>query len=83
MGFFAHAQTVDTRPLFPPSTWLGYEATSYVEDSTGCFVTIRVLEELGFDSEPLDWLPFVFKKLCPHNSTVLDIFGLNGMEMSI
>ena len=26
MGFFAHAQTVDTRPLFPPTTWPGYEA---------------------------------------------------------
>ena len=26
MGFFAHAQTVDTRPLFPPPTWPGYEA---------------------------------------------------------
>ena len=24
---FAHAQTVDTRPLFPPPTWPGYEAT--------------------------------------------------------
>ena len=24
---FAHAQTVDTRPLFPPNTWPGYEAT--------------------------------------------------------
>ena len=23
---FAHAQTVDTRPLFPPPTWPGYEA---------------------------------------------------------
>ena len=27
MGFLAHAQTVDTRPLFPPPTWPGYEAT--------------------------------------------------------
>ena len=26
MGFFMHAQTVDTRPLFPPPTWPGYEA---------------------------------------------------------
>ena len=26
MGVFAHAQTVDTRPLFPPPTWPGYEA---------------------------------------------------------
>ena len=26
MGFFAHVQTVDTRPLFPPTTWPGYEA---------------------------------------------------------
>ena len=25
MGVFAHAQTVDTRPLFPPTTWPGYE----------------------------------------------------------
>ena len=25
---FAHAQTVDTRPLFPPNTWPGYEARS-------------------------------------------------------
>ena len=24
---FAHAQTVDTRPLFPPTTWPGYEAS--------------------------------------------------------
>ena len=24
---FAHAQTVDTRPLFSPTTWPGYEAT--------------------------------------------------------
>ena len=24
---FAHAQTVDTRPLFPPNTWPGYEAS--------------------------------------------------------
>jgi len=23
---FAHAQTVTTRPLFPPNTWPGYEA---------------------------------------------------------
>ena len=23
---FAHAQGVDTRPLFPPNTWPGYEA---------------------------------------------------------
>ena len=29
MGLFAHAQTVDTRPLFPPTTWPGYEATSH------------------------------------------------------
>ena len=28
MGFFAHAQTVDTRPLFPPNTWPGYEANA-------------------------------------------------------
>ena len=27
---FAHAQTVDTRPLFPPNTWPGYEATRQV-----------------------------------------------------
>ena len=27
MGFFAHVQTVDTRPLFPPPTWPGYEAS--------------------------------------------------------
>ena len=26
MGFFAHVQTVDTRPLFPPPTWPEYEA---------------------------------------------------------
>ena len=26
MGGFAHAQTVDTRPLFLPPTWPGYEA---------------------------------------------------------
>ena len=26
MGFFAHAQTVDTRPFFPLPTWPGYEA---------------------------------------------------------
>ena len=25
---FAHAQTVDTRLLFPPNTWPGYEATT-------------------------------------------------------
>ena len=25
---FAQAQTVDTRPLFPPNTWPGYEANS-------------------------------------------------------
>ena len=43
------------------------------------FVTIRVLEESQFDSEPSDWLSFI---LSPHKSTVLDIFGLNGMEMS-
>jgi len=24
---FAHARTVDTRPLFPPTTWPGYEAS--------------------------------------------------------
>ena len=29
MGFFAHAQTVDTRPLFPSPTWPGYEAKRY------------------------------------------------------
>ena len=28
MGFFVHAQTVDTRPLFPPNTWPGYEANA-------------------------------------------------------
>ena len=27
MGFFAHAHTVDTRPLFLP-TWPGYEANA-------------------------------------------------------
>ena len=27
MGVFTNAQTVDTRPLFPPPTWPGYEAT--------------------------------------------------------
>ena len=32
MGFFAHAQTVDTRPLFPPSTWPGYEAKAHQKD---------------------------------------------------
>ena len=31
MGFFAHAQTVDTRPLFPPPMWPGYEATSVLQ----------------------------------------------------
>lgn len=56
---------------------------SYIEDSTDGFVTIRVLDESQFDSEPSDWLSFVFKKLSPHKSTVLDIFGMNGMEMSI
>ena len=25
---FVHAQTVDTRPLFPPTTWPGYEASA-------------------------------------------------------
>ena len=55
---------------------------SYIEHSTDGFVTIRVLEESQFDSEPSDWLSFVFKKLSPHKSTVLDIFGLNSMEMS-
>ena len=25
MGFFVHAQAVDTRPRFPPPTWPGYE----------------------------------------------------------
>ena len=29
MGFFAHAQTVDTRPFFPPLTWPGYEASQH------------------------------------------------------
>ena len=56
---------------------------SYIEDSTDGFVTIKVLDESQFDSEPSDWLSFVFKKLSPHKSTVLDIFGMNGMEMSI
>lgn len=56
---------------------------SYIEDSTDGFVTVRVLEESQFDFEPSDWLSFVFKKLSPHKSTVLDIFGMNGMEMSI
>ena len=28
---FAHAQTVDTGPLFPPPTWPGYEATAQHE----------------------------------------------------
>ena len=27
-GGFVHAQTVDTKPLFPPPTWPGYEANS-------------------------------------------------------
>ena len=31
MFFFAHAQTVDTRPLFPLPTWPGYEATTFHE----------------------------------------------------
>ena len=26
---FAHAQTVDTRPLFPPTMWPGYEASLF------------------------------------------------------
>ena len=26
LELFTHAQTVDTRPLFPPTTWPGYEA---------------------------------------------------------
>ena len=30
VGFFVHAQTVDTRPLFPPPTWPGYEANWYI-----------------------------------------------------
>ena len=28
MGFLAHAQTVNTRPLLPPTTWPGYKAMS-------------------------------------------------------
>ena len=28
MGFFAHVQTMDTRPLFPPPMWPGYETTA-------------------------------------------------------
>ena len=31
MGFFAHAQTVNTRPLFPPPTWPWYEANASVK----------------------------------------------------
>ena len=29
MGFFAHVQTVDTRPLFPPPTWPGYTVKKF------------------------------------------------------
>ena len=35
MGFFAHAQTVDTRPLFPPPTWPGYKANR--ENKVFCY----------------------------------------------
>ena len=33
-GVFVHAQTVDTRPLFPPTTWPGYEANTYIDSDT-------------------------------------------------
>ena len=35
MRFFAHEQTVDIRPLFPPPTWPGYEASSQQELNPG------------------------------------------------
>ena len=38
MGFFAHAQTVDTRLLFPPPMWHGYDAT-YMHTATQTAVT--------------------------------------------
>ena len=51
MGFFAHAQTVDTRPLFLPPTWPGYESShiptykhlSTVANQTAAIVTKHVL----------------------------------------
>ena len=38
MGVFAHAQTVDTGPLFPPPTWPGYEANSTGKNAKRCFI---------------------------------------------
>ena len=37
---FAYAQTVDTRPLFPPTTWPGYEANTTPEHAR----KLKVLE---------------------------------------
>ena len=39
MGFFAHAQTVSTRPLFPPPTWPGYEAKEIRYSTSLCIFT--------------------------------------------
>ena len=43
MGFFVHAQTVDTRPLFPPPTWPGYEANRSLRLALRCLASTLVI----------------------------------------
>ena len=38
-----HAQTVDTRPLFPPPTWSGYAAKDRMEESEKPAVSLVVV----------------------------------------
>ena len=65
MGFFAHAQTVDTRPLFPPTTWPGYEATPRIDK--------EVKEQLKRKGKDAHW--GAEKPLYKIQEQVLDVSG--------
>ena len=56
---FAHAQTVDTRPLFPPPTWPGYEARAQKDglefSLTGAVTGLHVYRRV--------WLPHLGQHL--------------------
>ena len=53
MGFLAHAQTVSTRPLFPPTTWPGYEAMHIAHFLAKSFLASKIPGSCKFQSDLL------------------------------
>ena len=56
---FAHAQAVDTRPLFSPNTWPGYEATLLYSKMMQCITQNRTQNYCVFNPSPSTLLTMI------------------------